>query len=94
MSSVKCPGCGTQLKRRYYRHYGWVILLITVLLFPIEIVLLKTINFLWGLIGTAIGLFLILKKEKHFYFCKECLSKFSEANIADNGGTKDSGVGS
>lgn len=75
--TTKCPKCGTQLKRRSYRSYGWWGLLLTIALVLVQIVA-DTILVFMDIAAVGLSLYLIVRKPKHFFFCKRCVLKFSQ----------------
>jgi cobalamin biosynthesis protein CobD/CbiB len=81
MNNVRCPKCSKELRKRYYKHYGWALILIVVIFFPIKLFFFKTITPLIDLICVIVGLFLILKRKRYFYFCKNCVLKLSEEEL-------------
>ena len=83
MNIASCPKCKSILKKRYYRTFGWLLIIAILLLQPITIFFFKTVTPLLDIICIGIGLYLIFKKDRCFYYCKKCIAKYSQKDIAD-----------
>lgn len=79
----KCSTCGNELYKKDYRKYGIVgiisgILMTVVLLFFLYHTILP---YLFFVIHMSFSIYFLLKKERYFYYCKECRVKISHSDI-------------
>ena len=81
--NVVCKTCGSELEPKYFKKYGVVILISCLPMFPLLMFVAygTIIPFLYVLFSIVIGCFLILKKEKFFYFCKHCKLKIPRSDV-------------
>jgi hypothetical protein len=81
MTTGNCPRCNTPIRRRRYSNYGWTLLAFILLSAILSLPLFHVIPGIMELIGIGLALYLILKKDKHFYYCKKCVLKFSPDQV-------------
>lgn len=79
----KCSTCGRDLYKKDYRKYGIIgivsgILMTAVLLFFLYYTILP---YLFFVIHMSLSVYFLLKKERYFYYCKECRVKLSYSDI-------------
>jgi len=73
-----CKNCGNELKKKYFKKYG-IILLVTcppMFVFMMFIAYGTIMPFLYVLYAGSIGCFYIFRKDKYFYCCMNCKSRF------------------
>lgn len=78
-----CKTCGSELKVKYYKTYGGILLVSCLPMFPLLILISygTFVPFAYVLFSIILGCYLFLKKEKFFYFCNSCKLKMSRSDI-------------
>jgi uncharacterized protein (DUF983 family) len=74
----KCNKCGHELDKKDYKKYGLKLMIAGIIMFPLLLIISygTIVPYLTVIIFFAVGAFFLSKKEKFFYFCRNCKLKF------------------
>ena len=82
----KCSVCNQELSKKDYRKYG-VIGIISGVLMTIALLFFLYYTFLpylFFVVHMSLSIYFLAKRDRYFYYCKECRIKFSRSDIENN----------
>ena len=83
---VLCKSCGSELKVKYYKKYGRLLLISCLPMFPLLMMISygTIVPFAYVLFSIIFSCYLFFKREKYFYFCDSCKLKIPRADVEKN----------